>query len=64
MDASEFLPSEGAATETPGSEVSAADRVLQVLAVIQNLLRKCDAYIGTLPDSKIRDFEINRANLE
>lgn len=35
--------------------------VLQVLAVIQSQLRKCDAYIGTLPDSKVRDFDIRHS---
>ncbi|MDR0260675.1 MAG: IclR family transcriptional regulator [Comamonas sp.] len=34
MEATEFLANEPTAADTPGSEVSAADRVLQVLAVL------------------------------
>lgn len=32
--------------------------VLSTLAAVQNNLRKCDSYIGTMPDSKIRDFDV------
>ena len=35
--------------------------MLQALAVVQNNLRKCDVYIGTLPDAKISDFDIRHS---
>ena len=34
------------------------EAVLLTLAAVQNNLRKCDSFIGTMPDAKIREFDV------
>lgn len=35
--------------------------VLLTLAAVQNHLRKCDSFIGTMPDAKIKDFDVKHS---
>ncbi len=35
--------------------------LFQALAAVQNQLRKCDAFTGTLPDAAVRDFDVKHA---
>ncbi len=37
------------------------EMVLLTLATVQNNLRKCESFTGTLPDAKIRDFDVKHS---
>jgi hypothetical protein len=44
-----------------GWHTRSPEAILQVLAVLQNQLRKCEEYRGTLPDTSVRELDVKHA---